>query len=108
MGGVVGTGHVPVGLEVSPDPVVGIPIIDAVLLVADSAKDWSLVPRVLAAVEAVYGVPFVGEEGLCFLLPGSEDYGLCAWGGVGGEEEVAEDVVEAGDDDAVAGELGVL
>ena len=38
----------------------------------------------------------------------SEDYGLCAWGGVGGEEEVAEDVVEAGDDDAVAGELGVL
>ena len=31
-----------------------------------------------------------------------------AGGGVGGDEEVAEDVVEAGDDDGVAGEFGVL
>lgn len=33
---------------------------------------------------------------------------LCPFRGFGGDEEVAEDVVEAGDEDAVAREFGML
>ena len=41
---------------------------------------------------------------MCWL----KKFRLGAGGGVGGDEEVSEDVVEAGDDDGVACEFGVL